>query len=580
MTPPRGPGNGRLDSLAMRLAALLTLAILPLGLIAIIQTTRLIDESVAKTDAALFGEMQRAARAEREFIQSTVGMAQRIANAVALLPVDTCNAMMKSIVEGSGELIFAGFIRADGILTCGNLGVGMDVSDRPTWETAVSAPRTIFVAPRESSITGDLVINIGAPAYVDGTFAGFMTVSMPHDAIGTRDDPGPLRPIDVITYNAQGEVLTSSRGLDQVNALLPANRALPALAGPVSPFRATSNAGDERVYTITPLISDVVYAMAIWSPLSGTRSLVQSAFLTTFLPIAMWITSLGVAYFAVHRLVIRNIEQLRRRMRLFSRFRRVEEMPGDKALPNELREVSESFVEMAQTIVRDEAELENSLHEKDVLLREVYHRVRNNLQLIASINNMQIRASTLPETRTALGRLQDRIMALATIHQSLYEADSLSRMRADRLVADLARQVAAKSNGGRAHVELETRLEPVTLYPDQAVPLSLLLVEAMSNAVKEFETAREGNDTHLGVSLVRDGADTITLVVENSCVDRESAAKEQGLGSRLIDAFVIQLDGQKEVAAVNGRYRLTVRFKPVEFTPEGEPVPTPEQPVQ
>ncbi len=581
MTPGRA-GSRRFDSLATRLAALLTLAILPLGLIAIIQTNRLIEESAAKTDAALFGEMQRAARGEREAIQSMVGLARGLANGAADLSDPVCSRLMTDIVESSGEMVFAGFIRPDGTLSCGNRGVGRDLSGVEGFDEAMERPRVIIQVPESGAISAEPVINIGAPAYADGVFAGYLSLSMPHDAIATRDRAGALRPLDLVTFNAEGVVLTSSLAADEGRALLPANRALQTLAGPVTVFREVSVDGSVLVYTITPLIDDVVYAMAIWSPDVVSETLVQSALLTVFLPIAMWITSLGVAYFAVHRLVIRNIDQLRRRMRLFSRFRRVEEEPNEKALPTELREVSESFAEMAHTIIRDEAELENSLHEKDVLLREVYHRVRNNLQLIASINNMQIRASTMPETRAALGRLQDRIMALATIHHSLYEADSLSRMRADRLVADLALQVVQKGSRGQTRVELDTDLEPVTLYPDQAVPLSLLLVEAMSNALKAFEAAPDGAEPRLRVSLLRQTPDTIELVIENTCSGEASATATatQGLGSRLIEAFVIQLDGQKEISNADGVYRLLVRFKPVEFSPDHRPDPSPENPAE
>ena len=563
MMATRAVGAGRFQSLATRLAALLTLAILPLGIIAIVQTYRLIEESSAKTEAALFGEMLRAARSEREFIQASVGLAEGLARGIVDLSADDCTDVMRDLVERSeGDILAARIVDRSGIVACGSDGVGADLSQDPYVQRALANPRIYLRAQRDNETRGAPIISIGAPAYRGDDFVGYLVLIVPHDAIqGNVGEPG-LRPLGLLTFTTDGEVLTSSRSVTSIEEVLPRNRSLRDLAGSISVVRDVDGAGAERIYTITPLVEGVVYVLAIWAPSLGNASIVQQALLTIFLPVAMWITSLGVAYFAVHRLVIRNVHMLRRRMRLFSRFRRVEEFPSDQTLPTELREVSESFVQMAHTIVRDEAELENSLHEKDVLLREVYHRVRNNLQLIASINNMQIRAASQPETRQALARLQDRIMALATIHQSLYQASTLSQIRADLLIAELASQVTQKSLGGSVHVALDTEFEPVTLYPDQAVPLSLLLVEALSNAAKQVGATGDAQP-RLRVSLKREGNE-ICLVVENS-VREDMERGIDGLGTRLIDAFVVQLDGEK-TTELDGVYRLTVRFPPIGFT--------------
>jgi two-component sensor histidine kinase len=260
--------------------------------------------------------------------------------------------------------------------------------------------------------------------------------------------------------------------------------------------------GENLIYTVTPLVEGAVYAMAVWPATLawGPGDLLRWTLPTIVLPVLMWIASLSVAYFAVHRLVIRHIRRLRRRMRLFSRFRRIDTEPGDESLPTELREVTDTFVTMAHTIQREEAELENSLREKDLLLREVYHRVRNNLQLISSMNNMQIRAAEADETKRTLRRLQDRIMALSTIHAALYQAPALSKIRADDLVATLARQVAAKAESG-TEIDVTADVREIRLYPDLAVPLALLTVEAVTNATKHLGRPSDGGHSWIDVRL-------------------------------------------------------------------------------
>jgi two-component sensor histidine kinase len=290
---------------------------------------------------------------------------------------------------------------------------------------------------------------------------------------------------------------------------------------------------------------------------------------TILLPVLMWIASLSVAYFAVHRLIIGHVRRLRKRMRVFSRFRRIEAEPDDAALPAELREVTETFVTMAHTIQREEAELENSLREKELLLREVYHRVRNNLQLIASMNNMQIRAAEAAETKRTLRRLQDRIMALSTIHAALYQAPALSKIRVNELVVTLARQVVAKAASG-VEVEVKAEMSETRLYPDLAVPLALLTVEAVTNAVKHLGTPPDGSAPWIAVRL-SEAEGLVCLEIRNSVgpdVRAQETPETGGLGQKLIDAFTVQLGAELEIEETDDTYTLTVEFRPSDYGEE------------
>ncbi len=360
--------------------------------------------------------------------------------------------------------------------------------------------------------------------------------------------------------------------LEQTLTLLPANRALKALVveGPAF-FRDIAADGSERLYTVTPMIEDVFYAMAVWPRNAGLgkSGLWQWTLPTVILPFLMWVISLIVAFVAVHRLVIRHIRRLRKRMRLFSRFRRVENEGETEILPAELREVTDSFVSMAHTILRDEAEQENSLREKDALLREVYHRVRNNLQLITSINNMQIRAVRSREAKNILRRLQDRITALATIHGALYEANTFSKVRADSLVNELVSQVTFKAADLNPNVRVETHTDPVMLHPDQAVPLALFVVEALTNAVRHLGLPDQETVPRLQISLRQEPSGAVRLEISNTIgpqtvVDLDEHANT-GLGVHLMDAFVTQLQGEKSVSQTGDHYDLLLRFEAVHF---------------
>ena len=231
----------------------------------------------------------------------------------------------------------------------------------------------------------------------------------------------------------------------------------------------------------------------------------------------------------------------------------------------------EAFVTMTEQIVHDEAVLENSIHEKDVLLREIHHRVKNNLQLIASITNMQIRKARNSETKFVLKRLQDRVLGLATIHRNLYQADVLSNVRADTLIYELTQHISKTSLPSDADVKFELDVAPVSLYPDQAVPLSLLVTEAATNAMKYLGRPKDGPPWISIVLKPQDEEGKVHLTVANSIGTPLGSApvdEGPGLGSQLISAFVMQLGAVSTVTEDEGRYTIDVKFSPSDFGTE------------
>lgn len=571
MKPPRRGGLTRFDTLGVRLAALLTLAILPLGLIAVLQTYRAIDEARERTSAALLGETLQAARPARSEIHRAVGAAGALAVAVQPLLDDpaACVALLRDFAAQEEGVQAVSFVNVDGLVTCSSEGVTEDWSDWPLLPQVMDEARIMVNAVERGRITGEPAIIVAAPVVSpEGEMRGYVTMPLDHATIATPLETlgASVRPLDLTTFNVEGQILTSTSGATElprpILSTLEQGKTS-HLAGAV--FRGDYAGTPAAILAVTPIVDDIVFALAAWPPEAavGAGGFWRWTVPTIVLPLAMWAASLGVAIFAVHRLVIRHVRRLRKRMRLFSRFRRVEEDPEDKTLPTELAEVTDSFVNMAHTIIRDEAEQENSLREKDALLREIYHRVRNNLQLIASINNMQIRASHAPEAKHVLRRLQDRIMALATIHGSLYDAGALSKVRVDTLVKDLAAQITAKTRHGDLGADVRIDVAPLMLHPDQAVPLSLLVVEAMTNAVKHLGRS-DGGERFVSISLAEDDESTIRLTVENS-VGTDSVVSfpdrtYDGLGIHLMEAFVTQLGGRKSIRQTERVYRLAVRF--------------------
>lgn len=137
-----GRGGWRLDGLGMRLVVLLGIALLPIGLIAITQTFRMLNEVEARTKAALLGETLDAAERERELLLSSIGASRVLAGlGPALLEApENCSEIFRRVRDELSGATFAGLIRSDGILACASEGEGFDVSESASFQNYIANP--------------------------------------------------------------------------------------------------------------------------------------------------------------------------------------------------------------------------------------------------------------------------------------------------------------------------------------------------------------------------------------------------------------------------------------------------------
>jgi PAS domain S-box-containing protein len=185
-----------------------------------------------------------------------------------------------------------------------------------------------------------------------------------------------------------------------------------------------------------------------------------------------------------------------------------------------------------------------ALQEKETLLKELYHRVKNNLQVIISLFNLQVR--TLPEglARIALQEGADRVRAMALVHEKLYQSKSLSSIALDEYITDLCRQLGNAAGAQQRAIELVTDAEPVEVSVETAVPLGLLLNELISNGLQHaFPDGRCGS---IVVHLERKTHGAMLLTVSDNGVGLPTELDPtfpHTLGLKLVNALTAQLDG-------------------------------------
>lgn len=567
MTMPAVPHRRLIDGFGIRLGLVLTLALLPVGVMGVMQSADLLAEARARSEAALAGETLRAVRPKLSVIQRAQGAAA--AMAAALEPVGSagardCTAIFDRLLGRSQHFLFGGLYAVDGSATCRSERAPDGFAGTPELAAIVTEAMPIMTATRIPGV-GVVMLALHPQADAGGRVTGFVAVAPHEPAVATvEDDAARSRGFALVMFDRRGEALSSTGPLNRIARLLPDGRTLDSLTtADVATFTETAADGDRRAYSLVRLVEGELFALGSW-PVDAPRLTAIRAMPAMLFPALMWAVSLIAAWFAAETLVTRHIRRLRTAITAFAGGNRAVQPLQMSSAPREIRETAEAFERMTETILHDEAELENSVHQKEVLLREVHHRVKNNLQLIASIVNMQIRRTKSEEARTIMRSLQDRMLSLATIHNGLYQTADVAEIGVDKLFPGIIEQVVRGAQSRGRGVRLLTEIDPVELTLDRAVPLALLLTEALSNAMR-YASAPEGGVPVLSVSFRSDGEDEAVLEVTNTAPATAPLSGEPepgtGIGTQLLRGFARQLGGQFHREFADGLCRVKVWFQ-------------------
>lgn len=560
--------------LAGQMLTILTLALLPIGAMAFLQATQIAKDASRRLEAALLTETAEAAAGEALAIASASGtvsaLAAQIADEVSRSPdrkpdSQMCSTMFTNVVRANPQFSFAGFTDADGIVRCGSTDVGRDMSEALIHPVMVADPDQMVLASSRGQISNTSVIVTAAPVWIDRDYAGYVAVSVPHGRV--RDliaSPAEDTLDHVITFNQSGAIISVDDGLGETDTAIPANHALEGLVTTTQfTFKDTTLTGDNRRFAVVPIIPSVLYALGSAPHVSLTWPLLSPL----VFPALMLVAGLIAAYISVHSLVLRHIHALTRHMAAYTNDRTIHPLPSRVMMPAEIKKIDLVWTELAQTVMRDEADLENLLHEKNVLLKEVHHRVKNNLQLIASIVNLKIRRASTDEARRALKEVQMRVMSIASVHQSLYTQTNTGKVPANELLTAVIDGTIDAGASEHHRIEVTRRYDPVMIYPDQAVPFLLLASEAVTNALKYMGRLDDGTATLSVILNAKEGEDAELSVVNTRGTPffPPDQVRGSGLGQSLIRGFAAQIDGRATIEETDDYYEFRLVFSPAPF---------------
>lgn len=177
--------------------------------------------------------------------------------------------------------------------------------------------------------------------------------------------------------------------------------------------------------------------------------------------------------------------------------------------------------------------------ERQVMMREVNHRVGNSLQLVAAFLHMQASRST-DETRAALAEANRRVLAIAQIHRRLYSSDDVSSVALHHYLAGLVEDIRQSADAEGATAQLSLTADPIEIDPDRAVTIGVIVTELVINAMKY---AYPGSSGPIRVILEASEGDACRLIVEDEGVGKGEAdtARSTGIGRSIISAMASKL---------------------------------------
>ena len=202
--------------------------------------------------------------------------------------------------------------------------------------------------------------------------------------------------------------------------------------------------------------------------------------------------------------------------------------------------------------------IESSLKEKETLMKEIHHRVKNNLQLISSLLNMQTDFIGDEKALDAITESKNRVMSMSLIHQNLYQQNDITAVNLKTYTTQLSSNILSSYQTGIKPVQLTATAPDVQVDVDKLVPVGLIINELITNSVKyAFE---QQNNPSLVVELQQQQHQLSIIVADNGPgFNMASLQPGKSFGYKIINAFLKKLKGQINMASENGfRVQITI----------------------
>jgi two-component sensor histidine kinase len=565
------PLKNCIDNVRVRLALLVLIAAIPLlilsGTIAL-QNYRMALDVSAQTAARL---RESAIARHEAAVSGAEQMMIALSHTAGLLGTDAavCQQSLKGVLDLYRDRYSnLAVLGPDGGARCSatplTRSVGRDASTarNVTLVAEASAAGTFTLgAVRISLLTGAPVIPALMPLYDNGKLVAFLYAGL---RIGWFASMG-----NGVVANMPALWIADDKGLvTQVASTgqsgLPQPELLHSLLDRSGIVEAASVGGNPYAYASAPLGHG--YRLLVAYPAKADQAAARSLLIRRVMQLAaLLLLGLTAVAIGTHVALVEPLDRLGEAVRRWRVGGTFDASSLDSA-PAELRELARSFAEATDAIAEHAARSVAAVEQQELAMKEIHHRVKNNLQIVASLLNLQASRIRQPEAKAEFASARDRVRALATLHRHLYAQGEVHTINMRSFLTELCGQLfAAMGEREGARIALNIEASELQMSSDQAVPMALIVTEAVSNALKyAFPKGRTGS---VDVSLRRDGDEAELTISDNGIgipagrADTDMGVRD-GIGLTLIRGFARQLGGTLTVHEDEGTcYSLLMPLK-------------------
>jgi two-component sensor histidine kinase len=552
-------------TLRRRLQAIITLALLPVALVSLFQGVARARVDFANVHDKLLQSAHTVAAGD----QNLLSAAEQVLRAVGSLSEvrgmsGNCDGVLADTLIGVRYFSNLTRIDASGRVACSAMALahGQSVKDYAVFTAAQKTDGMAVSNELISRDTGQPVIGgMLALHKPDGRFDGTVAIALDVHWIEYMMRAAKLpRGAVVAVYDRSGKVIATNNK-DVGGAI--AKAALSSGADPSEVSSVVDPRGDLWRYGNAALMGNSIFvAFAM-----GESRLFSSTYLHVGLDFALPILMIGFAWFAIWLATDRQVTQwisYLRRIAAAYRSGHYTIRPDLAEAPVEFKLLGDALSEMAEGIQDRDRRLREAVDVKTTLIKEIHHRVKNNLQIVMSLLSIQANQVKDAVAKDALLQAQTRINALALVHRILNELEDQSTLDIRQLLEELSHQIAGGMSNDNVRVEVNVPSRVVT--GSTAVALALFTVEALTNIFKHaFPDERRGV---IQVNMTPEPDGKLKLAIaDNGMGFADGTGKS--VGSRLIKTFGLQLGGVSSVHSEPGKGTVVdLIFPDPDLTPE------------
>lgn len=519
-----------------RLGAALAVALLPVLIIGGVQAIVALRSEVATRQEVLVVSAQRAAATARARIEAGQVLLQTLGpNSVGL----ECSQRLGDAIQRVPG--YANLIRFDrhGRVMCAAASVPSDAArgQRPWFKRLADGDRATATGSPGANYTGEPALLAAIRAETpSGEFDGAFATVIPLSSlqVGAPDRLSPAGARVALLDEAGGFIGDADKA---AFAPPPPSVIARIQKGETARWNMREPGGGLRYIAAAPLAGDSVYVAMSASRDSLLRWASLNPLSRLAMPLLAFFLALGAVLYAAERSVVRWITYVERVAAIYAKGRFTVRPLAAETAPPEIRDLAATLDQMAAAIVARDQSLLETLAQKDDLMREIHHRVKNNLQVISSLLSLQQRGLKDSVAREAVMDTRQRITALAQVYRALYQGPDLKRVDLRPFLEELTAQIMASDALSAHPVRTEVHADPLVIDPDRLAPIALFAVEALSVAQKRDPATRGGR---LQVDFHVQG-DQAELSIHDC--GGASAEEPTGVARTLMTAFARQLSG-------------------------------------